>query len=134
MDLKNMAVELLKQRLTGGSSNDDGLLGAAVGSLLGGGDDNDVDLAGLVGKFSGGDIGGALQSWLGDGDNDNVNGDQVAGALGMDQVAQFAQRLGIGEQEAADGLSDVLPQLIDKNSQGGDLLGGLAGLASKFLK
>lgn len=132
MDLKSMAIQMLMQKMGGG---DEGAMGSALSSLLGGGDnDSDLDIGGLVGKLTGGDMGGALQSWLGDGDNEAVSAEQVTSALGADQVAEFASKLGIGQDEAAGGLSDLIPNLIDQNSSGGDLLGGLAGMASKLFK
>lgn len=131
MDLKSMAIQMLMQKMGGGDEN---AMGSALGSLLGGGDDGDLDIGGLVGKFAGGDLGGALQSWLGDGDNDAVSADQVTSALGAEQIAEFAGKLGIGQEEAAGGLSDLIPNLIDQNSSGGDLLGGLAGMAGKLFK
>ncbi len=131
MDLKSMAISMLKDKMGGG---DEGSIGDALGSLMGGGQDGDLDLGGLVGKFAGGDMGGALQSWLGDGDNEAVSAEQVSSALGADKVADFAQKLGIGTDEAGGALSDLLPSLIDQNSSGGDLMGGLAGLAGKLFK
>lgn len=131
MDLKSMAIKMVMEKLGGGDEN---AVSGALGSLLGGGADGDLDLGGLVGKFAGGDLGGALQSWLGDGDNEAVSADQVTNALGADKVSEFAQQLGIGQEEAGGALSDLLPNLIDQNSSGGDLLGGLAGLAGKLFK
>lgn len=139
MDLKSMAISMVKEKLGGG---DEGLIGNALGALMGsaeGGaegsaEGGDLDLGGLVGKFTGGDLGGALQSWLGDGDNEAVSAEQVTSALGADKVADFAQQLGIGADEAGGALSDLLPSLIDQNSSGGDLMGGLAGLAGKLFK
>ena len=131
MDLKNMAIQMVMQKLGGGDEN---AIGNALGSLMGGNDDGDLDLGGLVSKFAGGDLGGALQSWLGDGDNDAVSAEQVTSALGADKVAEFASQLGIGQEEAGGALSDLLPNLIDQNSSGGDLVGGLMGMASKLFK
>jgi len=131
MDLKSMAIKMVMQKMGGG---DESQIGSALGSLLGGGDDGDLDLGGLVGKFAGGDAGSALQSWLGDGANEAVSAEQVSSALGADQVAEFASKLGIGQEEAEGGLMDLIPNLIDQNSSGGDLLGGLAGMAGKLFK
>lgn len=132
MDLKSMAIQMVMEKMGGG---DESAIGNALGSLLGGGgSDGDLDIGGLVGKFAGGDLGAALQSWLGDGDNDSVSAEQVTNALGADKVAEFAQQMGIGQEEAGGALSDLLPNLIDKNSSGGDLLGGLAGMAGKLFK
>jgi len=131
MDLKSMAIKMVMEKMGGG---DEGAIGNALGSLMGGGSDGDLDIGGLVGKFAGGDMGGAVQSWLGDGDNEAVSSEQVTNALGADKVADFAQQLGIGQEEAGGALSDLLPNLIDQNSSGGDLMGGLAGLAGKLFK
>lgn len=131
MDLKSMAIQMVMQKMGGG---DESQIGNALGSLLGGGDDGDLDIGGLVGKFAGGDAGSALQSWLGDGDNEAVSAEQVTSALGADQIAEFANKLGVGQEEAAGGLMDLIPNLIDQNSSGGDLLGGLAGMAGKLFK
>lgn len=57
-----------------------------------------------------------------------------------DKVEAFAQKLGIGKEEASSRLSEILPQLIDKSSQGGNLLdsiggtSGMSSLASKLFK
>ena len=131
MDLKSMAIQMVMQKMGGG---DESAIGNAIGSLLGGGSDGDLDIGGLASKFAGGDLGGALQSWLGDGDNDAVSAEQVTSALGADKVAEFAQQLGIGQEEAGGALSDLLPNLIDQSSSGGSLLGGLAGMAGKLFK
>jgi len=133
MDLKSMAIKMVMQKMGGGDEN---AIGGALSSLLGSNNDagGDLDLGGLVGKFAGGDMGGALQSWLGDGDNESVSAEQVTNALGADKVAQFAQQLGVGQEEAGGALSDLLPNLIDQNSSGGDLMGNLAGLAGKLFK
>lgn len=130
MDLQSMAVGLLKERL---GATDDNALSEAITSLLGG-SGTDLDVTGLVQKLSGGSLGGALASWLGDGDNDAVGADQITEALGTSQIADFASQLGVGTDDAAGALSSVLPQLIDKSSSGGDLIGNVAGLASKLFR
>jgi len=128
MDLQNIAVQMVMEKLGGA---DEGVVGTALGSLLGD-SGSDLNVGGLVEKFAGGSLGGALASWLGDGDNDVVSTSQITDALGAGKVAEFASNLGVGEDEAASALSSVLPQLIDKSSSGGDLLGNVAGLASKL--
>ena len=60
--------------------------------------------------------------------------------LGKSNVADFASRLGIGESSASNGLAEMIPDLIDGNSSGGNLLdavggaSGLMGMASKLFK
>ncbi len=137
MDLKDMATQMLMSKL--GGEADAGDAKSAFDSLLGGGEGGSP-LAGLVDKFKEGGLADAAQSWLGDGDNENVSADQVKAALGSDQVADFAAKLGVDQEKAAESLSDVLPNLIDKTSRGGELLDsigglkGLGGFASKLFK
>ena len=130
MDLQKIAVQMVMEKFGG---IDESAAGTALGSLLGG-SGSDLDVGGLVEKFTGGSLGGALASWLGDGDNEAVGARQITDALGAGKVAEFASSLGVGEDEAASALSSVLPQLIDKSSSGGDLLGNVAGLASKLFR
>ena len=118
-------------------------------------------LAGLVAKFQQAGLGDAIQSWIGNGANQAISGEQISAALGSDFVSQLAQKAGVGTGEAAGGLAQMLPQLInhltpdgqapagglgnsaDLMGQLGSLLGGeqsgglgnmLGGLASAFLK
>lgn len=138
MDLKSLATQLIMEKL--GGKNDSATTESALGDLIGGGDK--FDLGAIVGQFTGagGDIAVKAKSWLGDSDNDSISASQVQDALGSDKIEGFARKLGIGKEEASDGLSEILPQLIDKGSRGGNLLdsvggiSGLAGMASKFLR
>lgn len=130
MDLIEMGTQLLNDRL--GLNVDSRTVQSALSSLLGDGEGN-VDLAGLAAKMAGnGELGTLLGSWLGDGANQDMSADTVTDLFGQEQVAGFASKLGVSNQEAARGLSDVIPQLMDKGSAGGSLLdqfGGGSGLA-----
>ncbi|MFN0154283.1 MAG: YidB family protein [Gaiella sp.] len=107
-----------------------GGLGGGGGSLGGGGAS---PMAGimkallpmLIGMLAGGGLGKVMKgmranglssqadSWVSTGANQYAHPDEVAAALGPDQVAEIAQRLGVSEQEAAEVLSEVLPATID---------------------
>lgn len=123
-----------------GGANNSSDAETALDDLLPG--NKSFDLGDIVGQFtgSGGDIAAKAKSWLGDGENDSISASDVQDVLGSDKVEAFAKRLGIGAEEASSSLSDILPELIDKSSKGGSLLGsvggigGLAGLASKFFR
>lgn len=93
----------------------------------------DLDLAALVGKFTGqgGDLVTVATSWLGDGSNKAININQIITALGQSKMDNFASEIGLDTNTAASGLADILPELINKNSDGGSLLGGLASSAAK---
>lgn len=49
--------------------------------------------------------------------------------FGSDKISEFASKLGLSEDEAAGGLSEALPQLVDKTSSGGSLLESMGGLS-----
>ena len=138
MDIKSLATQLLMSKLNG--ANDSGAAETALDDLVGG--NKGFDLGDIVGKFTGGnnDLASKAKSWLGDGANDSISPSEIQDAIGSDKIEAFASKLGIGREEASNKLSEVLPELIDKSSQGGNLLdsvggvSGLAGMASKFFK
>ena len=138
MDLMQLGSQLLSENL--GVQIEPEKVGAALTGLLGDSQGN-VDIAALAGKMtSSGELGNILSSWLGDGSNAPISADSIAGLLGNSKVEDCANKLGTDSSTAAAGLSEVIPQIMDKVSSGGSLLvsvGGLGGLmdaASSFLK
>ena len=121
-----------------GSNVDLGSLVSALGGLTGGGDG--LNLGGLLNNLNSGGLGEIVNSWLGDGANANISPEQISNVLGKDKITEFASKLGLSDQEAAGGLSDALPQMVDKASSGGSLLEsiggveGIVGLAGKLFK
>ena len=114
------------------------MLGAVIGMIQ----QHPGGLQGLLGQFQQQGLGDQVQSWVGTGQNQEIGAEHVQQALGQDRIAALAQQLGIGHGEAAAGLAQFLPLVIDKLSpqgqlpshaetqQGGglmDLLGGLLG-------
>jgi uncharacterized protein YidB (DUF937 family) len=71
-------------------------------------------LGGLLDKFTQAGAGGAAQSWVGAGTNQPVSPDVVTQALGPNVIGDIAARLGVGHGDAAGGIAQVLPELIDK--------------------
>ena len=123
--------------------------GQGGGGLSGGGQSSPVGavlqmlqsqpggLQGVMEKLHGAGLGGAAQSWLGDGQNQAVSPDQVQSALGPDAVGQVAGQLGAGQGEAAGHIAQFLPMIMEHVGSGGQLpagggMGELQGLLSKF--
>jgi uncharacterized protein YidB (DUF937 family) len=50
-----------------------------------------------------------------------VSGQQVASALGPDQMNQLAQSTGLSQSEVADHLADQLPTVVDKLTPDGSV-------------
>ncbi|WP_010321639.1 YidB family protein [Marinobacterium stanieri] len=132
MSLINMAAQLFISKLGGtGEQLDTGSVVAALQNLLPT-DGGELDLNALVGQFtSGGGLADLASSWLGGGDNEAISPSTLIDVLGNDQVSEFAGQLGLGEDTAAEGLAQMIPELIDGNSEGGDLLGGAVGDMAK---
>lgn len=137
MNLKKLATQVMMSKIDG--VNNSGAAEGALEQLAGG---NGFDLAGIVSKFQGpgGDLASKAKSWLGDGANESISASEVQDAIGSDKIEAFAGKLGIDGDSASQKLAEILPEIIDKSSKGGQLLnsvggiGGLAGFASKFFK
>lgn len=140
MDMMKLAGQLLASKLGGEAGGNNDMVQNVIGSLLGGSGGQGIDLGSIVGNLQNSGLGSIAESWLGDGDNAEISGSQIESMLGSDKIAQAAQQLGTDQNDLLRGLQDMLPQVIDKSSSGGSLLdsvgglGGLASMASKFLK
>ena len=135
----------------------DGLAGQVLGSVLGGNEQGTQSgagnmlqeilqmlqgqqggLGGLVAQFQQAGLGDQVKSWISTGSNLPINADQLKAALGDDTIANIASKLGMSQGDAAGGLADLLPQIVDKLtpngqvSEGQDLSGMLGGLAGMF--
>lgn len=103
-------------------------------------------IAGLKDLLSKNGLGEQVSSWIGNGENKDVSGDQLGSALesgGLgDLISQATEKTGMDKGELLSKLSTMLPGVINHltpkgeapDSDGGGLdLGSLAGLAGKFL-
>ncbi len=59
-------------------------------------------------------------SWIGDGGNESITGDQAREVIGSDKVAKVAEDTGLPEDQAADLIAEALPEVIDKVSPEGE--------------
>lgn len=78
-------------------------------------------LQGILQQLQASGIADQVASWIGTGENAPVSGNQIADALGSDKVAQIAQHAGVEPEHAATGLAQLLPQIIDKLTPGGQV-------------
>ncbi len=97
----------------GGSSQVMGVLGDLVESAGG--------PQGIMDKLEAAGLGDKLQSWIGTGENKPISGAEIEQALGADEVRKAAEKAGMSEAEAADGIAAALPDLVDKISPDGKL-------------
>lgn len=114
-------MSLLDDILGGGGAS------GAIGDLL---KSHEGGLGGLIGAFGSKGLGDIAASWVAKGANLPVSAEQIEHVLGSGAVGELATKLGISPHDAAQQISHMLPQLIDKLTPDGalpssGLLGGL---------
>jgi uncharacterized protein YidB (DUF937 family) len=111
------------------------LLQAALSMLANNGQTG--GLSGLVERFQEAGLGNTVSSWIGTGQNVPITGAQVQQALGEGQLQQISEESGLPQNEAADSLSEMLPNLVDKLTPAGHIpqggLGNMSSLLEHFL-
>ena len=78
-------------------------------------------LAGLVQQFQQNGLGDLVQSWVGTGQNQPISAGQVQQALGPEQIQRFAEQSGLASHEVSAALAQILPQVIDRLTPGGQV-------------
>lgn len=91
------------------------LAGGAAGSVLSGG------LNDLLKQFQQNGLGDAANSWVGTGPNQSVDPNDLAKALGADQLDALTNQTGMSRNELLEGLSQYLPQVVDTMTPDGRL-------------
>lgn len=100
-----------------------GLLDGVVGGIVGAGLNQLIErnggIQGLVNQFEQQGLGAIARSWVGTGPNQSVSADQLLQVLGSQNVAEFASKLNVSQQELLAKLSELLPQHVDKMTPDG---------------
>jgi uncharacterized protein YidB (DUF937 family) len=111
----------------------DGILGNLMGGALGGAGAQQNSLMqmalqilqqnggieGVLDKFRQGGYADQAASWQSTGQNLPISGAALQEVLGSGAIGQIAQQLGLSHGEAAGGLAQMLPQVIDKLTPSG---------------
>lgn len=119
MGLLDAALGMLgnAQQGSGGTSNN--LVQLALGLLnqsqQGGG------LQNLMGTFQQAGLGEIIASWVSTGQNLPISAEQIQQALGGGQLSDIANASGLSKADAAGGLAEILPGLIDKLTPNGQV-------------
>lgn len=126
--LKEKDMELMDLLRRGASmiqnSSDDATTGLDVEEIasalngLVGNNQGGLNLVTFVSGLSQNGLGEIVGSWLGNGENMAITKEQVTVLLGPDKVSEFASRLGISQESAANALAEVLPQVVDQATAG----------------
>ncbi|MFM7239905.1 MAG: YidB family protein [Cyanobium sp.] len=78
-------------------------------------------LKGLASRFNTTGLAEVFNSWVSVGENGVIKPDQIEAVLGNQTVQQIAQKLGIDTDKVAATLSQLLPQVVDQLTPGGNL-------------
>lgn len=101
-----------------------GGIGDVLGQVLGGGSG---------GRGAAGGLGGLLEqlqrtgfseqadSWVGRGANKPISPDAMSQIFGRDGLEQISRQAGISEDEASQGLSQLLPEVVDRMTPEGEV-------------
>ena len=87
--------------------------GGSAGGLGGLGD--------LIGQLTQKGYGRHAQSWIGTGANEALPTEAVDDVFGHDELHRIAQQAGVNDDEARNGLSELLPDLVDHFTPNGSL-------------
>lgn len=91
------------------------LAGGAAGSVLSGG------LGDLLKQFQQNGHSEAADSWVGTGPNKQIAPNDLASALGSDQIDRLTSQTGLSRDELLSGLSQQLPDVVDQLTPHGRL-------------
>lgn len=78
-------------------------------------------LPAILERMKSGGLSDQVASWVGTGENQPVSGDQIADALGPDQVHALAAQAGLAPEHASAGLAQLLPQIVDHLTPDGNV-------------
>lgn len=123
-------MDLAGSFLGGGQSPQGGMMGLVMGLIQ-----QQGGLQGLLGKLNDSGLGAQAASWVSRGQNLPISAEQIQALLGGGQLQALASQADLDHQEAAGGLANLLPQVVDKLTPDGqvpegelDLGGILKGL------
>ena len=76
-------------------------------------------LQGLVQQFQSKGLGDVVNSWISNGANQPISGDQVAQVVGQDRLNTIASKLGMQPDQISGLIAQHLPDVIDKLTPSG---------------
>jgi uncharacterized protein YidB (DUF937 family) len=107
-----------------------GGLGDILGRMFGGASGGSGGLGGLLDQFRRAGFGEQASSWVGTGPNRPIPPDAVEKVFGRDGVAEIARQAGVSEHDASSGLSQLMPEVVDRVTPSGELPDSASLLAS----
>ena len=127
----------------------DGLLGNVLGGMAGGGQpaqggnqliqvvlqmlQQNGGIEGLLARMQQAGYGQQAQSWIGTGQNMPISPDALSQIFGQGELGQIAQQLGLPQQDAAGGLAQMLPDVVDQMTPQGQIPDHSSDLVAQVL-
>jgi uncharacterized protein YidB (DUF937 family) len=90
-------------------------------------------LGGLMGRMQQSGMADQVQSWIGTGQNQSISPDALLQIFGQGQLSEIAQQLGMSQQEAAGGMAQMLPDLVNEMTPQGQIPANDNDLVSQVL-
>jgi uncharacterized protein YidB (DUF937 family) len=115
--------------LGGGNQQQTGNLLAAAMSML----QQNGGLGGVLGMFQRSGLGAQADSWVGTGANMAVSGDQLQQVFGGSTLGNIASQLGMQQGHANSAMAQILPELINQLTPGGQVPDNAGDLISRGL-
>ena len=112
------------QRGMPGQMSSGGGLGDLLGQVLGGaagGAGSAGGLGGILAQLQGAGFGEQADSWVGRGANKPIPADAMSQIFGPDALEQISRQAGLSQEDTSRGLSELLPEVIDRVTPDGDL-------------
>lgn len=75
----------------------------------------------ILGRLQQSGKGAKGQSWVSKGPNERLDAADVREVLDPEELERIARQLGVSEDEAADAVAQVLPDVVDQATPDGDL-------------
>lgn len=91
-------------------------------------------IQGLVAQFTSKGLGNIISSWIGKGENLPISPEQIKTVFGSEQLNAIAVKAGVSPEAVGTGLSQVLPDLINRLTPNGETpKGDLMAKGMEFL-
>lgn len=124
MALMPIVLGMLANRGSRNAPGGGGGLGDVLGQVLGGGAGSGGatgGLGGLLQQLQRSGFGEQANSWVARGANQPISPDAMTQIFGHDGLEQISRQAGISQDEASRGLSQLLPEVVDRMTPDGDV-------------
>lgn len=78
-------------------------------------------LGAVLDRFQQKGYGPQANSWVSTGPNQMLDAQGIDAVVGADELSRLSQQLGVPQQEVADGFAEILPEMVDQLSPGGEV-------------